>query len=174
MINILTNPKEAPAPEGLIQRRKGIRMFSELMCLLTGRPLSPQQGKAWISDWKFKTDNLVSVKHRYLFLMIYFRTPGGSSLGVSFCRVSATTRSRAQPIREQGCFQNREHLDRPVWTHHGCPVPVKSWWAGVHPVYTSAFQHVQIESDTQVCCNCPSKFCTRNPDARADFYRGVL
>lgn len=43
MINIFTNPKETPAPEGLIQRSKAIRMFSELMFLLTG-------GKAFTSS----------------------------------------------------------------------------------------------------------------------------
>lgn len=53
---------EAPAPKGLIQRRKGIRMFSELMCLLTGRPSSLQQGKALISDWKFELDSPVWVE----------------------------------------------------------------------------------------------------------------
>ena len=35
-INIFTNPKETPAPEGLSQGREAIRLFSELMFLLMG------------------------------------------------------------------------------------------------------------------------------------------
>lgn len=100
---------------------------------------------------------------------LLFRHPGVSSR-----RGAAPTRSGAKPTLEQRCSQNRERLGWPAQTHRRHLVPEKRRWASIHPVYSSTFQHVLIKSGTGVCCNCPLKFCTWNPDTHADFYRDVL